>query len=462
MDAESSRHRSWWRFLPRGGGLPPEVWAARHRGISVFAWLHVPVCSLIMSLEGIADPVATAGLVTTALLALAGSFGSQQTRATAVTGSLLVSTALLIHLFNGLIEVHFHFFVVIAVVAMYQSWTPYLVGLGYVLAHHAIMGLWMPEMVYNHPLAIEHPLLFAGIHGGFVLAEAVACLTYWKVNENALDAERRSLRDAEAARAGLEEANGQVADLLAMMSHDLRTPVAIVSGYGDMLLDSWEEIDEDSRRSFVDKMTTAGRTLDQMLSETLTLAALDTDGFAPTPTAVEMPALVREIVESTLPDDADSIELALSPSTAYVDRGQLRQIVANLLTNAVKYGALPLEVSVAPAGTLVELRVCDSGPGVPTEFVPQLFERWSRADQARSSSVRGTGLGLHIVRELTLGNGGDVRYEVTASGGACFVVTLPAANHTFGVPDPRQRSTAAGPASQPSAPAASKSPSIER
>ena len=430
-----------WGWLPRGGSLPEETWRRRHRGITIFALLHLPVLSIVIAAGGHSGILVEVGMIAVAALAACASVGSQQFRASMATSSLLVSCGLLIHLFGGLIEIHFHFFVVLAVVAMYQAWTPYLVGLGFVVGHHLLMGILMPAMVYNHPLAIAHPVVFTLVHAGFVLAESVALLTNWKVAEEALDAEREARVAAERSRAELGEANEQIADLVAMMSHDLRTPVAVVTGYGDLTLDSWDDLDEVSRRAFVGKMTKAGRALDQMLTETLTLAAMDTHGLISAPTAVPLGRLLADVVDTTLPDRADEIEAEVGDLRAYADAGQLKQILANLLSNAVKYGTTPITVSAAEVGGTVEIRVCDSGGGVPEDFVPQLFDRWSRAEEVRGGAVRGTGLGLHIVRQLAIGNGGDVAYEPTAHGGACFAVTLPAppaGAALIELPEPRQ------------------------
>ena len=397
----------------------------------------MPVILLIAATKGHTDGFVGLGVVIAAGLALGACVGSQRLRASMATSSLLVSCGLLIHLFGGLIEMHFHFFVVLAVVAMYQAWTPYLVGLGFVVAHHALMGIWMPGMVYNHPLAVEHPVIFMCVHAGFVLAEAVALLTSWKVAENAIDAERDARVAAESSQRELTQAHGQIADLLAMMSHDLRTPVTVVTGYGDTLQESWPELDDETRVAFVARMTRAGRSLDQMLTETLTLAALDTHGVVPTPRQVSLADVVVEVLEATVSERADEVVTDVGDVEAYVDPGHLKQILSNLLSNAVKYGADPITISAATAAGGVEIRVRDSGQGVPDLFVPQLFDRWARADEVRGGATRGTGLGLHIVRQLALSNAGDIGYEPCSDGGACFVLTLPASQPHAAVPLPR-------------------------
>ena len=141
---------------------------------------------------------------------------SREVRSASATLGLVSSSAILVHFFDGLIELHFHFFVTIAVVALYQAWRPFLLALGFVLFHHSVIGTLAPEQVYNHPSAVANPALFALVHGGFLLAESIACLVYWRVTEDALDGER-------AARGGLEKAHrdlAQAQDLSGMGSWD--------------------------------------------------------------------------------------------------------------------------------------------------------------------------------------------------------------------------------------------------
>jgi hypothetical protein len=99
---------------------------------------------------------------------------------------------------------HFHFFVIVAVITLYQSWLPFGVAIGFVALHHTAVGFTDPLSVFNHPAAVEAPLKWALIHAGFILGESAACLTAWRLNESALAGER-------AARVALEQANEDLA-----------------------------------------------------------------------------------------------------------------------------------------------------------------------------------------------------------------------------------------------------------
>ena len=121
-------------MLPEGGSLPNEIWNRRHQGIVVLLWLHVagiPVYGLILGVDA-AHFVMEASIVAVATFAAASPKLNRKMRSVAATLGLFSSSAILVHLSGGLIEMHFHFFVMVAVVSLYQDWLPFLLGIGYV------------------------------------------------------------------------------------------------------------------------------------------------------------------------------------------------------------------------------------------------------------------------------------------------------------------------------------------
>ena len=130
---------------------------------------------------------------------------SNSGRSVLATLGLTTSSALLTHFSGGLIEMHFHFFVVVAIVTLYQSWLPFVCAIGFVLIHHGVAGAIEPGGVYNHPDAILHPWKWASIHALFIAGESLACVAAWRLNEDALDRER-------SARGALEKANNDLAE----------------------------------------------------------------------------------------------------------------------------------------------------------------------------------------------------------------------------------------------------------
>ena len=113
--------------------------------------------------------------------------------------------------------------------------------------------------------------------------------------------------------------------------------------------------------------------------------------------------------------------------TAYADAVHVRQVVANLLSNARRYGEGPLELEAVAVDGHVEITLRDHGEGVPEDFVPHLFDRFARASSGIATTVGGTGFGLYIVQRLALANDGAVSYAPVEPHGAAFTVTFPCA-----------------------------------
>lgn len=179
------------RLLPRGRGLPEEVWIARHGSILILLWLHVPGALLFALATGheVLHANLEAAAVAVPALVATWSRPSRVIRSSAASFGLMISSAVLVHLSGGYIEAHFHFFVVIGVLALYQHWAPFLTAVGYVVAHHGIAGSLDPRSVSNHQAALEAPLLWAAIHGAFILAASVVSLVAWRL------VERQTLHD---------------------------------------------------------------------------------------------------------------------------------------------------------------------------------------------------------------------------------------------------------------------------
>lgn len=416
--------------LPRGGLLPDEAWLARHRAITGLLWLHVLALPLIGVWRGqqVGHTLLDVGLVAGSAVAASVPGAPRTVRASLTTLGLMMSSATLVHFYQGLIEVHFHFFVMIAVISLYQSWAPYLLAVSFVLLHHGVLGTLAPSLVYNHASAVESPFLFAAVHGGFVLAESVACLAFWRASEQAVAAERHERASAEAANAALAKANGEVSDLVAMLSHDLRTPLSVINGFASILHQRWDELPADKREDLLGRINAAGKSLQSMLDDALSVTALDADGLGAEPQAVRLDEAVRDVLR-LLADPLPRPDLSgLRPVTAHVDPGHLHQMLSNLVTNALKYGAPPFCFLTDAAGDRATVTVIDSGEGVPQEFVDRLFERFARAESHRTGEHKGTGLGLYIARRLAIANAGELRHRRPAAGqGAAFTVDLPAA-----------------------------------
>ncbi|HRK48027.1 MAG TPA: PAS domain S-box protein, partial [Nocardioides sp.] len=223
----------------------------------------------------------------------------------------------------------------------------------------------------------------------------------------------------EAANADLAAAADAQARLLAVTAHELRTPVGVLTMSARLLADNLDRLEADERDELLAGMQSSATRLQRLLGDLLTTVRLEAATLAlelevHDVAEVVGPALSRlriahpdAVIEAEVPDGL----------LARVDADRLAQIIDNLVANAATYGESPIRVSATAAGSVVEITVGDAGPGVPPELHDRLFERFA------TRSGRGTGLGLHIVRELARAQGGEASYRAEHNA---FVVTVPA------------------------------------
>ena len=173
------------RALPEGGKLPEGAWRTRHVLIVTLLWLHVPAVLLFAIAVGKSGSHAAFEAVPIALAAAIATYTRRRRTLSMVVTSigLMTCSGVLVHLSGGVIEAHFHFFVMVGVVVLYQAWWPFLVAIGYVVLHHGVLGTMVPHDVYNHAAAINGPWKWAAVHGAFILGMSSAGVLSWRLNE---------------------------------------------------------------------------------------------------------------------------------------------------------------------------------------------------------------------------------------------------------------------------------------
>jgi signal transduction histidine kinase len=240
------------------------------------------------------------------------------------------------------------------------------------------------------------------------------------LRESALVYERTSdtARRLEERNAELVEATRLRDHLTAVVSHDMRTPLAGLQGYLELLRD--DDLESTLARRMLERSWMLTRRLTLLTEDLLAVATLEHGDLVVTP---ELLDLNQQLVEcATCFPDLD-LELDCPPGLAvYADPLRLQQILANLVRNAQKHGAEPVLIAAAPDPAFqdgVTISVSDAGLGVPTAFVPRLFERYS---QGTKTATGGSGLGLSVVRDLVRAHHGTVRYHSVRNA---FVFTLP-------------------------------------
>jgi hypothetical protein len=247
MANRSSSALSW---VPRGVRLEEAAFATRHRMLTVVALAHVPV---LVAVAVWLDSTSTSlwlglGAIVVACLVATGE-SSQAARSTLVGFALVMTSTYLVYVADGLTDMHIHFYVMLALIALYQSWSPFLLAIAMVAGHHFVLGTIAPDTVFSEAGAQEDPLGFALLHAGLLLAMAVALAVGWRFAEDAEAARRLQQRRAEeralaeaAAQAELAEERARTAataaEQLAMREHkaaELTQRLAVLEQAGDRL-----------------------------------------------------------------------------------------------------------------------------------------------------------------------------------------------------------------------------------
>ena len=540
--------------LPKGEALAEPAWNSRHRGILSILWLHVPGVPMFGAYMGASPSLYLGGGALLAGIAIAArlSVVCRRLQSAIATCGLMTASALLVHLAGGQTELHFHFFVMMSVIVLYQDWLPFLVGLQFIILDHGVVGTLMPDMVYGHTGGQTHPWTWALIHGGFILAQCAALLYFWRVNELAQDEVRESeartrmiietaldaviTTDATGtingwntqaelmfdvprteaigkplttyvsasapatgsapltpytglvpgailnrrsemlghtsqgrsfpveiamsclavggtqqftifvqdiserkqqeerlrrAKEAAETASLAKSQFLANMSHEIRTPMNGVLGMTELLLTTPLN---DKQRRYADTVHNSGTNLLHIINDILDFSKIEAGRLV----LEYIPFGLRQLLTETIGlyhEQAQKKGLALSvtiapdiPDMVHGDPHRLRQILTNLVGNALKFTERGnVAVSVRPDDgdpREVRIEVTDTGIGIPLHAQEKIFDSFSQADGSMTRKYGGTGLGLAIVKQLVGMMGGRLGLTSTPGQGTTFWFTL--------------------------------------
>lgn len=219
-------------------------------------------------------------------------------------------------------------------------------------------------------------------------------------------------------------------DFIANVSHELRTPLTSIQGYTETLLDGGPE--NNHSRDFLEIIRKNAARMSRLTEDLLTLARVESGEQRFDIQPVTTKELLEEAVQSFREAArAQNMELEVEDTanaTVNADREAVHQIFTNLIDNALKYAPTGNRIILGarPSAAGVEFFVRDFGPGIPSEHLPRLFERFYRVDKARSRESGGTGLGLAIAKHIVLAHGGTISAESELNHGSSFLFTLPA------------------------------------
>jgi signal transduction histidine kinase len=264
-------------------------------------------------------------------------------------------------------------------------------------------------------------------HAPFFGDEEIATLkTVGALTELALD-RARLFSQEQAARQALEEADELKMNFIALAAHELRTPVAVIHGVVETLERRRDQLTDGQLTELDGMLRTQTKNLKELVEQLLDLSRLDAHAVRIEPRRIPVRERVEEIVALTAGERATEVEMEVSDDLeAVVDPNAFERILSNLVTNALRYGRAPIRISAERENGRLEVAVEDRGDGVPSEFVPQLFDRFSRNDPSRARAS-GTGLGLAIAHSYAEAHAGELRYRHARPHGARFELVLPSA-----------------------------------
>lgn len=219
-------------------------------------------------------------------------------------------------------------------------------------------------------------------------------------------------------------------EFVANVSHELRTPLSLIKGYVETLLNGAKDSPEVATR-FLQTIDRNAERLRLLIEDLLTISELESGRVRLNLQAVALQPVVGKILaDFQTRAEARSVQLVNETPDVQVraDPDRLEQVLGNLVDNAIKYGRTEGSVRVSARtvpGDLVEVDVADDGPGIPSESLERVFERFYRVDKARSREQGGTGLGLSIVKHIVQSHGGRTWVQSETGKGATFCFTLP-------------------------------------
>jgi signal transduction histidine kinase/DNA-binding NarL/FixJ family response regulator len=371
-------------------------------------------------------------------------------------------SALFIDLTGGRIEAHFHVFGSLAFIAIYRDWRVLIPATLVVAFDHLFRGLFWPESVYGVLAASPWRTLE---HAGWVLFEdtflIISCVQQLRdmrivaLRQAEMEANKRALhrtqlqleqrvadRTAELkerneqlihASSAAESANRAKSAFLANMSHEIRTPLTGILGYSDLLLEPGQTVSE--RLDALQVIRRNARHLLDLINDILDISKIEAGKMSVECVSTDLMQAVGDVVSIMRPRAVENglnfrTEFAGNiPRTVRTDPLRLKQILMNLLGNALKFterGGITLRVrcDLLEGDSRLSFEVCDTGVGMDIEQISRIFQPFTQADSSTTRRFGGTGLGLTISQRLARALGGDLSVASNAGVGSVFTATV--------------------------------------
>jgi signal transduction histidine kinase len=215
---------------------------------------------------------------------------------------------------------------------------------------------------------------------------------------------------------------------IGVAAHELRTPVTVIYGISETFQRRWDTLADEQRDRLLDALYTQSDRLRLLVEQLLDLSRLDTRAIRIEPRRIRVRRRIEELVELLRTEKDPDVRIEVDPELDItLDPDAVDHVLTNLLTNAFRYGDPPVVIAATARDTHYRLAVEDRGPGVPPDFVPYLFDRFTRGPHSRADSGA-AGLGLSIALAYATAHGGTLTYESASPHGARFELIVPRAS----------------------------------
>lgn len=240
----------------------------------------------------------------------------------------------------------------------------------------------------------------------------------------------------------LREINELKTDFLAMVAHEIRTPITLIGGYAELLRDRWPNMPDEEKLRIADVIAQRSAGLSSLVGDVLGVAAIEAGAITFDVAPFDLTEMVQEVVDAGLQDQRFGIRSTTGPGAmkvdidakpnlppAAADRGRQALVLENVLWNAFVQSPVDeaIEVTLSHCDGMLCVAVTDRGPGLNDELKEKLFQRFSRLPLSPRQDIKGTGLGLYTSKHLIEAQGGDMWVESEVGRGTTLSYTVPAA-----------------------------------